>query len=267
MNAKIKAIVLTVTVLLLSALFLLGSLQADSNKQSNNQSDNEKNAGNQTNVHKVAVIIPHPDDETIGMGGTIQMLKENGTPVHCVLMTSGNAVGSGLRPIKNYYNVSLPENASSTEKKKLIREDSFRRVMDLFGCDYETKGIDDGDLNSSTVFGTMEDLYIKGCYTEFYTVTGDGNPDHQACYQAMKEMKVKYPDLKYREFPIYYYNSMRRKPLPIVNNSTEIDVSKYITKKKEAFQIYYNINTIIPQFYPYSDGLIQASPEKIFYIN
>jgi LmbE family N-acetylglucosaminyl deacetylase len=216
---------------------------------------------------KVAVILPHPDDETIGLGGTIQMLMENGTQVHCELMTSGNAISGELLTVNNYYNVNIPANSAATYKKKLIREDSFRRVMEIYGCDYNIEGYEDGSLNSDIVFTTMENLYLKEGYTVFYTVTGDGNGDHMACQKAMIRMKEKYPDLKYRQFPIYWYHYYRRAIYPITGNYKDLNVAKYSSKKKQACQVYYNINTIHPDFYPYSSGKYSVSPERIYYIN
>ncbi|MGZ7070755.1 MAG: PIG-L deacetylase family protein [Methanobacterium sp.] len=260
MNNKVKYGFLTGMIIILIAIFLFGSLQA--NPTGTNQTVN-----NTTSSNKVAIILPHPDDETIGMGGNIQILKANGSQIHCVLMTSGNSVWSKLRPVKNYYNVTVPQNASQADIKKLIREDSFKEVMDLWGLDYEMKGLNDGGLTADMAFNTMEDLYLKDGYTEFYTVTGDGDSDHRACYEGMKRMMDKYPNLKYREFPIYYYHYSRDSPLALTNNYIDVDVSKYVSQKKAAFQVYYNINTIIPAYYPYSDGLKKASPERIYYIN
>ncbi len=260
MNKKIKYGLLSGVIIVFVTLLIVGSLVANPN--GSNQTVN-----NTTSSNKVAIILPHPDDETIGMGGNIQILKSNGSDIRCVLMTSGDAVGSKLRPVKNYYNITIPENASKTETKKLIREDSFKRVMDLWGTEYEMKGIDDGTLTADMVFKTMEDLYLMDNFTEFYTVTGDENPDHRACYDGMKRMMEKYPQLKYREFTIYYYRASRSTPLALTDNYADVDVSKFISQKKAAFQVYYNINTITPEFYPYSDGLKQASPERIYYIN
>jgi len=233
---------------------------------------NETDGGSNTNVSypnatKVAVILPHPDDETIGMGGTLQKIMDNGTTVHCELMTSGDAITSQLLPVYNYYKIGLPANSSADYQKKLIREDSFKRVMAIYGCNYNIEGYDDGSLNADRVFKTMENLYLNEGYTMFYTTTGDGNGDHLACSQGMKKMMEKYPNLKYRQFPIYWYHTSRPAPSPIKDNGTNVDISKYTTKKKSAFQVFYNINTIIPIFYPYSDGLYSISPEKIYYLN
>ena len=48
---------------------------------------------------KVAVIAPHPDDETISMGGTIARLASNGCEVS-VLVVSGHL--PPLYPIKSF---------------------------------------------------------------------------------------------------------------------------------------------------------------------
>lgn len=42
-------------------------------------------------MEKVVVIAVHPDDETIGCGGTIIKYLNRGDEVHCILVTKGNA--------------------------------------------------------------------------------------------------------------------------------------------------------------------------------
>ena len=41
-------------------------------------------------MKKVIVISVHPDDETLGCGGTILKHLKNGDEVHCILITGGN---------------------------------------------------------------------------------------------------------------------------------------------------------------------------------
>ncbi|NYB52149.1 MAG: PIG-L family deacetylase [Methanobacteriaceae archaeon] len=267
MNRNTIILILTIPLILFIVLFPIFS--ANNNTQSDNATDTGSGNGSAASTpDKVAFIIPHPDDETIGVGGTIQRIMENGSTVHFELMTSGDALSSKLLTVRNYYNIDIPANATADYRKKLIREDSFKRVMALWGCnDYNIHGFDDGTLNSDYVFTTMENLYLNGGYNVFYTTTGDGNVDHLACYQGMKKMMEKYPNLKYRQFPIYYYHTVRANPLPLTKNYTDVNVNKYAAKKKSAFQVYYNINTIQPIFYPYSDGLYSIGPERIYYIN
>ena len=269
MNMKKTFIILLMAIplILFIALFPIFSVSSNNATDANN-TGNQNVTVNSSSPEKVAFIIPHPDDETIGAGGTIQRIMENGSTVHFELMTSGDAVTSQLLTVTNYYNVAIPANANSADKKKLIREDSFKQVMGIFGCsNYNIQSFDDGALNSEVVFTTMENLYLKEGYTVFYTTTGDGNGDHLACQQGMAKMKEKYPNLKYRQFPIYYYHATRSTTSALTNNYTDVNVNNYATKKKSAFQVYYNIHTILNTFYPYSDGLYSISPERIYYIN
>ncbi|MDR2831293.1 MAG: PIG-L family deacetylase [Methanobrevibacter sp.] len=242
---------------------------------------------------KVAFIIPHADDETIGAGGIISMLSNSGCKLHFDLMTSGNKIGVGTISvddyykanvskmhylgdignntikIDNYYNVNISKNVSEGDRKGIIREDSFKQVMKVINVtNYKTHGFDDGALTTDEVFSVMEELYLKDGYTTFYTTTGDGNPDHHACHEAMKKMKEKYPNLKYRQFPIYYYfmGRGRTNPTqPLNYNYIDVNVNKYGNMKKRMFSVYYNIHIILPSFYPHSDGLISDGMERIYY--
>lgn len=42
------------------------------------------------------VVAPHPDDETFGCGGLIRLKRAAGIPVCVVILTDGEAVGSGI---------------------------------------------------------------------------------------------------------------------------------------------------------------------------
>ncbi|MDR2829511.1 MAG: PIG-L family deacetylase [Methanobrevibacter sp.] len=225
----------------------------------------------QVNNHddkKVAFIISHADDETIGAGGVISILIKSGYKLHFDLMTSGNSLAPTLRIVNNYYNASISKDMNDADRKGIIREDSFKQVMKVINVtNYRTHGFDDGALTTDEVFSVMEDLYLKDGYTTFYTTTGDGNPDHHACHEAMKRMKEKYPNLKYRQFPIYYYHQQQAKPEPLNINYVDVNVDKLNQTKKELFQVYYNINTLLPSFYPRSDGVIGFGPERIYYNN
>jgi LmbE family N-acetylglucosaminyl deacetylase len=218
------------------------------------------------NSEKIAFILPHADDETIGAGGVISMLVEKGYTLHFELMTSAGAIFTGALPVKNYYNVSIPKNATEENRKGLIREDSFKQVMKIFNIsNYNIHGIPDGGLTPDVAFKVMEDLYLKEGYKTFYTPTGDGNIDHNACHEAMKKMEEKYPDLNYRQFPVYYYHHTQANPEPSNSKFTDLNVDKYANKKKEMFQVYYNINTLSKEFYPRSDGEIAFGPERIYH--
>lgn len=65
---------------------------------------------------KVCVIAVHPDDETLGCGGTILKHLKNGDEVHCIFVTSGNEEQQNtIQQVSELYgftsviNLNLPE--------------------------------------------------------------------------------------------------------------------------------------------------------------
>lgn len=218
------------------------------------------NSSHSLNSTKVAVIIPHPDDESIGMGGTIQRLKNEGKEVHCVLLTNGNGITDRVPVCNNYYGLNIPENATTSDRKRIIREDSFKRVMEIYNCSYEMIGIDDAGTTPEIVYNIMEKKAKEG-YTEFYTTTKEVNIDHSNCQNATAMMLEKYPQLKYRLFPVYWHASPKYTPKPFnYTNYTDYDVSEFISKKRDAFEVYYNIDI-------FKRGTYSLDIERIYYLN
>jgi LmbE family N-acetylglucosaminyl deacetylase len=250
-------------VLILIILIIISGviLSSDNNFQLiAGQNGSVQNVSHVNSSNKVVVILPHPDDESIGMGGVIQKLKNEGKEVHCVLLASGNGITDKVPLCDNYYGLEIPQNATKAERKKIIREDSFKKVMAIYNCSYELMGLDDGSISNDTAYKIMEDKYREG-YSEFYTTTGDYNIDHLGCHNAMKSMLEKYPQLKYRQFPVYWHASPKYKPVPIAaENFTDYDVKEFLPKKKEAFEVYYNIGI-------FNRGLYGLNVERIYYIN
>lgn len=46
------------------------------------------------------IFAPHPDDETLGCGGTILRMRQQGADVHVVFMTDGSASHAHLMPVE-----------------------------------------------------------------------------------------------------------------------------------------------------------------------
>lgn len=242
------ALILIFEIILISAVFSYGYLSTD------------HSTNVQTSYNNVVIFSPHPDDETIGMGGLIQKLKSEGKKVHVVVMCSGNGIKNNL---SSPYNVNISANATPADRKKDIREDAFVRVMNTYGISYEIIGLNDDGTTDKNVYSEMERMYYEG-YGEFYTTTGDYNSDHEHCADAMTLMMEKYPQLKYRQFPVYWHAANNGPkifvPTPIVNNYTDYNVSEYLPIKQEALQIYYNIHV-------FQVGEYQTNTERIYFLN
>ena len=70
------------------------------------------------NVKKLIVFASHPDDETIGCGGTIKKLSEKGCEVIAVFATSGN---TGVDQSRNYEkNIRATRLKEANEAAKIL---------------------------------------------------------------------------------------------------------------------------------------------------
>lgn len=80
-------------------------------------------------ARRVLVIAPHPDDETIGCGGAIALLRKAGVPVRVVLVSDGSGAGE------------LPMGTAAA------RQHEFRAALQVLGVDdCVLLGLPDGRL-------------------------------------------------------------------------------------------------------------------------
>jgi LmbE family N-acetylglucosaminyl deacetylase len=52
---------------------------------------------------KALILAPHPDDETLGCGGTIRLLLLRKTPVKVIFLTSGEKAESFVDGTKRFF--------------------------------------------------------------------------------------------------------------------------------------------------------------------
>ncbi|MCL6293921.1 glucosamine-6-phosphate deaminase [Jejuia spongiicola] len=69
---------------------------------------------------RVIIFSPHPDDDMISMGGTLDRLVEQGHDVHVAYQTSGNIAVSDEEALK-FAEISKSLNSNSTEPENIIK--------------------------------------------------------------------------------------------------------------------------------------------------
>ena len=47
-------------------------------------------------MRDIVVIAPHPDDETLGLGGTILKEKKSGCKIHWIIITSITGISTSI---------------------------------------------------------------------------------------------------------------------------------------------------------------------------
>ncbi|WP_028303968.1 PIG-L family deacetylase [Oceanospirillum maris] len=82
-------------------------------------------------IKKALVLIPHPDDESIGCGGLLALLAEQNIPAHLILVSDGSGAGG------------LPEGAAQRRQQEL--DQAIKQLGD--GLTWECWQLADGSLS------------------------------------------------------------------------------------------------------------------------
>jgi LmbE family N-acetylglucosaminyl deacetylase len=116
----------------------------------------------------VLVISPHPDDETLGVGGLISKQISEGVPVQVVAVTDGeNAYGRG---------------DSTLAANRRMEQSAAVKQLGLKSSDVIRLGLTDSAVSSeqSTLAEYLLPLVSRETHI-FAPWIGDFHPDHEAC--------------------------------------------------------------------------------------
>jgi LmbE family N-acetylglucosaminyl deacetylase len=121
----------------------------------------------------VLVVAPHPDDEVLGVGGTLVELQTIGAEITVLALTDGEA--------------SHPGASISPDELGARRADESQAAMRelLGGCRIDRLGLPDGGLEDSAeaVQRAVEQRVAPGTWC-FAPLREDGHPDHEAAGRA-----------------------------------------------------------------------------------
>ncbi len=164
---------------------------------------------------KALILVPHPDDETIGCGGLLIKLSYNSL-IKVILFTQGEKLESHL--------------SMEALREKRIQE--FREVMNLLNIkDVEIYDFPDGGLRD---YKEKLKTLIKSKIEEYkpdVTVTSyifDYHEDHKVLGEIIFEIYKRFPEIDFLMYSVYHY----------VRPNIEIDVTGEIDKLKELFDRY-----------------------------
>jgi len=188
---------------------------------------------------RIIVFAPHPDDETFGCGGTIAKKINDGYDVLVVIMTDGRYAFEKVLGISS---------DPSPDELKEIRKDEVIRAMKILGVPTENiifLNFEDGKLNDfkkeaeKKVIRILAENHPEEVY---FPYKKDAHPDHKATYyivkNAIRKLGIHVAEYQYsigtkfsRIGPIldHFLAIFRR-------NIHRVDISKYLSKKKEAIE-------------------------------
>ena len=175
--------------------------------------------------NKVLVLAVHPDDETLGCGGTLLKHKDNNDEIHLLIATS-------LDKTHSYY-----------EKK----EKEIEQISKLYGFNsvnnlrLKTMRVDEYSMSELVVkiSNLIKNIKPNIIYLPFiYDVHSDHRKIFEAAFSCTKSFR--YPFLK----KIYMMETLSETEFApnLMNNSfcpnIFIDIAKYIDKKIEIINVY-----------------------------
>ena len=126
----------------------------------------------------VLVVAPHPDDESVGAGGTIRLLADAGASVTVVFATSGEATSGAP---------DAPEEVSFRRRSEAMA------ACRLLGAVPRFLDHPDGALSGATDLLAREMGEVVGELRPeavFLPWFADGHPDHEACTVALSQAGI-----------------------------------------------------------------------------
>ena len=131
--------------------------------------------------NKVLIVAVHPDDETLGCGGTLLKHKANGDEIHWLICTETN-------PAKNFYKV---------REKELVKVKDLYNFDSIENLQLKTMQVDEYSMSEliRKISKVINEVKPNIIYLPF---KGDVHSDHRAIFEASYSCtkSFRYPFIK-----------------------------------------------------------------------
>jgi LmbE family N-acetylglucosaminyl deacetylase len=123
---------------------------------------------------RVVVLAPHPDDESLGPGGTLALLAQQGCDVHVVCVTDGSASpGTGL----------TPSEVGRSRRREMVRACELLELGRLTFLDLPDGSVARHVRSLATALTSLQtQLDAEAVFVPW---AGDGHADHEAVSAAV----------------------------------------------------------------------------------
>ena len=194
----------------------------------------------------IMVFSPHPDDETLGMGGTIAKRAKKGNKIIIIIMTDGRHAFSTLGINRNPTPEELKEIRKKEEKRAL--EKLGVQEENLFFLDFEDGTLED---NESFAEEKILNLFAKNIPSEVYfTHEKDEHIDHRATNRIVRNaLKKSGIEPKKYQYSIRLIRSGNGHKIDVLVNLLQrkmfyANISKVLNLKKAAISEFKSQTTI-----------------------
>ena len=170
------------------------------------------NAGLAQDIGRTLIIAPHPDDEALGCGGLIALLRSQNAEVHVVFMTNGGASHPNSR---KYDTLKLQALRKSEAIKSCL-------VLNVLESNIHFLELEDSKLHSISkeqkriCYGSLS-LIFELCDFDSVVMTWrrDAHSDHRETYNLISEFIFKLENfVQIIEYPIWLWTNGSTKDWP-----------------------------------------------------
>jgi LmbE family N-acetylglucosaminyl deacetylase len=184
----------------------------------------------------VVVIAPHPDDETLGCGGAVALLRSLGHSVRVLVMSDGTRSHPNSRRYPPLRLRAVREAETIAAMKLLGVESAQIRFLQL--PDGAIPGEDAQEFNRA-VAACQEYLTQFMPETLFLPYRFDPHPDHRATWQIVHRSLLNLSHHPRRiEYPIWDWDPEQGHPLPDTYDVWRLDISSIADLKQQAIDQY-----------------------------
>lgn len=184
-------------------------------------------------MKKILVIAAHPDDEVLGMGGTILKLSMQGNEVHVLIVTDGSS--SQYRDNENLQKII---DAKKAETKRCNEILGVKQIHYGGLPDMKLDNIPHIEINK-VIESFIDEIQPEIVYTHFW---GDVNLDHQNVYRSTLVAVRPLKGQKVKELYCYRVPSSTEwtpnKPDTAFVPNVFVDISNVAETKYKAFAKY-----------------------------
>jgi LmbE family N-acetylglucosaminyl deacetylase len=179
---------------------------------------------------RVLVVAPHPDDEILGVGGTIAKLSSEGNEVYTVIVTRGD---------DEIFDKSLVEKGRE-EAKKADKIVGIKETIFLEGFPAAKLDTIPHYLLNDELKKVIREISPEVCFIPFYN---DLHIDHRIIFDSVMVASRPIPGNKFPR-TIYCYETLSETNWNMTNPSLSFvpnvyfDISSFIERKIEALKVF-----------------------------
>ena len=179
---------------------------------------------------KVLVIAAHPDDEILGLGGTIAKHTSEGDEVHILMVTEGSSTQYKDRP------EMIDQKRNEILNVKDILDIAKIHFVNLPDMKLDT--LANIDVNQP-ITKAINELRPEIVYTHFY---GDVNKDHRVIFESTMVAVRPSADCSVKKVICYHTPSSTEWNIQQGHTAflpnMYVDITRFLDKKLKAFQQY-----------------------------